>query len=198
MRWLMLGAALALAVPASATQDEEKPPVIDGFDVQETLKPGLVGKYFNLAKEIKKFPEDLTTASPAQLCRLDPQVNFEAKDGVGFINLQWKEFFAVVWTGVLRVPADGKYTLYLKSDDGSKLFLDGKEVIDNDGKHRMDEDSKSLDLTAGDHDFKIEYFQNKDKAGCVLSWKYEGVDKQVVPASAFWHKFEKDVDREAK
>jgi hypothetical protein len=198
MKWLILGVALTLSLPASATQDVERPKASGGAIVQETLKPGLVGKYFNFAKEIQKFPEDIVAGQTPQLCRLDTQVNFEAKDGTGFMNLQWKEFFGVIWTGVLRVPKDGKYTLYLKSDDGSKLFLDGKEVINNDGKHRMDEESKSLDLTAGDHDLKIEYFQNKDKAGCVLSWKYEGVEKEVVPASAFWHRYEKELDREAK
>jgi len=125
---------------------------------------------------------------------VDTQINFEAKDGFGFFGLPWKEYFAAKWTGVLRAPKDGTYTLYLKSDDGSKLYLDGKLVVDNDGKHRMDEDSKTLNLTAGDHDFKLQYFQNKDKAGCVLSWKYEGTDKRVVPASAFWHTYDKDID----
>jgi hypothetical protein len=197
MRWLML---LVLAVPAVAVQqDPDKPRVGEDLRVvQETLKPGLVGAYYNFAKELNKFPADLVAGQTPQLKRVDLQVNFEDPEGAGFTGLQWKEYFAVVWTGVLRVPKDGSYTFYLKSDDGSKLFVDGKEVIDNDGKHKMDEDSKAVDLKAGDHDFKIEYFQNADKAGCVLSWKYEGRDKQVVPASAFWHKFEKEVDREAK
>ena len=196
MKWLM---AFMLAIPAFAAQDpQEKPRFGEDVIVEDNLKPCLVGKYFYFGKELKKFPEDILVGQSPQLKRLDSQVNFEAKDGVGFGDLQWKEYFAVVWTGVLRVPKQGSYTLYLKSDDGSKLFLDGKEVIDNDSKHRMDEDSKTLDLTAGDHDVKIEYFQNKDKAGCVLSWKTAGMEKEVVPASAFWHKFEKDVDREAK
>jgi len=199
MKWLTFGVALALSVATSAAQEYQDQPGDDkGILVQETLKPGLVGRYFNFAKELQKFPSEVLAGQPAQLARTDSQVNFEAKDGFGFGDLQWKQFFAVVWTGVLRVPSDGKYTLYLKSDDGSKLFLDGKELISNDGKHRMDEDSKTVDLTAGDHSLKIEYFQNKDKAGCVLSWKYDDVDKQVVPASAFWHKADKEVDREAK
>jgi PA14 domain-containing protein len=197
MKWFTI---FALAIPGVAAQDpqEQTPFGEDVLVVQETLKPGLVGKYYNFSKELKKFPADLLVGQTPQLRRLDAQVNFESKDGIGFGALQWKEYFAVIWTGVLRVPKDGSYTLYLKSDDGSKLFLDGKELIDNDGKHRMDEDSKKVDLTSGDHELKIEYFQNNDKAGCVLSWKTEGIEKEVVPATAFWHKFEKDVDREAK
>lgn len=185
--------ALMLALALAAQEPQEVPKDSD-VQVVDALKPGLIGRYFNMAKELKEFPKELGAGSTAQVKRVDLQVNFEMKDGWGFGDLQWKEFFAAVWTGALRVPAAGKYTFYLKSDDGSRLFLDGKEVINNDGTHRMDEDSKTIDLAAGDHQLKIEYFQNKDKAGCVLSWKYEGVDKQVIPASAFWHKFERELD----
>jgi PA14 domain-containing protein len=188
MKFVALGAALLVSMPLWAAQDE-RPKQDPGKD---SLKAGLCASYYQVAQEMKKFP-DLSGLTP-QVCRVDPQINFEMKDGWGFGNLQWRELFAVVWTSVLRTPKDGKYTFYLKSDDGSKLTLDGKVVIDNDGTHRMDEDSKTVDLKAGDHDLRIEYFQNKDKAGCVLSWKYEGVDKQVIPASAFWHRYDKDVD----
>jgi hypothetical protein len=185
--------ALMLALVLAAQEPQEVPKDSDVLVVDD-LKPGLVGRYFNLAKELKEFPKDLNPTSQPQQKRVDLQVNFEKEDGWGFGDLKFKECFAAVWTGMLRVPAAGKYTFYLKSDDGSKLYIDGKEVIDNDGKHRMDEDSKEIELTAGDHELKIEYFQNKDKAGCVFSWKYEGVDKQVVPASALWHKFERELD----
>jgi len=188
MKWILLAASFLLALPLVAVQDVQE---------KAGVKPGLCARYFNVAKEIKKFPETVE-GQKAQLCRVDAQINFNPKEGEGFRDLPWKEFFAVVWTGVLRVPKDGTCTLYLKSDDGAKLFLDGKMVIDNDGTHRMDLESKKLDLKAGDHDFKIEYFQNKDKAGCILSWKFEGSDKEVVPASAFWHPYDKELDREAK
>jgi hypothetical protein len=194
MKWIVLLSSLAIAIPATAAQDEPAPRTDGGVIVQETLKPGLCAKYYNFTHELKKFPEDLISGQNPQVCRLDPQINFESKDGHGFGSLEWQTYFAAVWTGVLRAPKEGKYTLYLKSDDGSKLFLDGKLLIDNDGKHRMDEDSKTVELTIGDHDLKVEYFQNKDKAGCVLSWKHEGVDKQVIPASAFWHPYQKDLD----
>ena len=187
--------AMILALALGAMQDEPTE-IPNDSDVQvvDALKPGLVARFFNMGRELKEFPKELGPGQTAQVKRIDLQVNFEKEDGWGFGELQWKEFFAAVWTGALRVPAAGKYTFYLKSDDGSRLFLDGKELINNDGKHRMDEDSKTVDLAAGDHELKIEYFQNKDKAGCVFSWKYENVDKQVVPASALWHKFERELD----
>jgi len=183
MKWLLIATAWLVALPLGALQD--KP--------EQSSKPGLCARYFNVAKEIQTFPA-LVEGQKPQLCRIDPLINFESKDGAGFVDLPWKEYFAVVWTGVLRVPKEAQYTFYLKSDDGSKLSLDGKVLIDHDGTHKMTEGAKSVDLTAGDHDFKLEYFQNRDKAGCVLSWKSEGMDKQLVPASAFWHRHDKELD----
>ncbi len=43
--------------------------------------------------------------------------------------------FGFVFTGTLIVPEDGKYTFYLDSDDGSRLSVDGKPVIEYDGIH---------------------------------------------------------------
>lgn len=202
MKLLILGLALA-AAPVGLAQDQQDEPKRESPKkelriLEDTLKAGACAEYYFIGTEIKKVGEGIPAGRKPDVCRIDPQINFEAKDGWGFRDLQGREYFAATWTGMLRIPQTGKVTFYLKSDDGSKFFLDGKELIDNDGKHRMDEDSKTLELTAGDHEFRVEYFQNKDKAGCVLSWKYENVDKQVIPASAFWHKFNKTIDSETK
>ena len=197
--WL-LGLAAMVAAPLGIAQDEPKrdPPKKELKVVEDDLKAGVCAEYYFIGTEIKKVADAVAADRKPDVCRVDTTINFEAKDGQGFKDLQGREFFAVIWTGTLRVPVTGKVTFYLKSDDGSRFFLDGKELINNDGKHRMDEDSATQDLTAGDHEFRIEYFQNKDKAGCVLSWKYDGVEKHVVPPTAFWHKFNKTIDSETK
>jgi len=46
-----------------------------------------------------------------------------------------------VFTGAIVAPATGRYVLSLESDDGSRLLLDGREVIDLDGLHGMIERS---------------------------------------------------------
>jgi hypothetical protein len=197
MRLLLLGLA-ALAGLAPQDESPRRPPKKELRILKDDLKPGACAEYYFLGSEIKKVGEAIPTGRKADVCRIDPQINFEAEGCWEFRDLQSREFFAAAWTGVLRIPKTGKYTFYLNSDDGSKLYLDGKELIDNDGTHGMDEDSKAVDLTAGDHPFRVEYFQNRDKAGCVLSWKHDGVDKQAVPATVYWHEFNKAVDTETK
>jgi len=48
-----------------------------------------------------------------------------------------KDKFAVRFTGEIAIEKNGTYTFYLASDDGSRLLIDGAEVIDNDGIHPM-------------------------------------------------------------
>ena len=54
----------------------------------------------------------------------------------------------------------------------------------------MEEESGEVKLKAGEHEIWIDYFENENDsdAGCVLRWKTKGLAKEVVPASALFHK----------
>ena len=56
------------------------------------------------------------------------------------------ENFAVRFRGVLAVDTPGRYTFYLLSDDGSKLYIDSTLVIDNDGIHGITRNKGRKDL----------------------------------------------------
>ena len=85
------------------------------------------------------------------------------------------------------MDAEGRYTFFVESDDGSRLFIDGKQVLDNGGAHVMEEVAGSLSLTAGDHALKIEFFEKDIDAGCIFRWKSDKFEKQVVPAGVLFH-----------
>jgi len=88
---------------------------------------------------------------------------------------------------MIRIPADGEYTFYLESDDGSRMFIDGKQVLDNGGAHAMEEVAGTMQLTAGSHALKVEYFEKDIDAGCKMRWKSATIEKQIVPASVLFH-----------
>jgi hypothetical protein len=183
-----MSAAILLFVPWGLAQERTDDP----------LKPGLVGCFWNVGNEMKEFPRDVT-CDEANCVRTDGAINFDVKEGRGFGDLPWKESFAAIWTGTLRLPKDAEYTFTLKSHDGSLLYLDGELLIDHDGVHPFKESaSKSAPMKAGDHRVRIEYFQNHREGRCILSWKYDGVDKQVIPSTAYWHRPEEGMDPEAK
>lgn len=151
----------------------------------EALQPGLLGRYYQFTS-LSDFPTQLAGRKP-EVERVDKQINF-ASTLDEFAGTKLRDNFFVAWTGVIRVPADGKYTFHLESDDGSRLYIDGKEVVDNSGTHDMVEASGRAELKAGDHELKVEFFDEEEDAGCILSWQVEGKAKEVVPASALFHK----------
>jgi len=153
----------------------------------EPLAPGLTGEYFDLGTDLDGFPTIAADKKPT-LKRVDKNLNFRSTS-MTFPDTKLQSHFAIRWTGKIRIPKDGKYTFFLESDDGSRLLLDGKQVVDNGGLHEMQVDSGTVELKAGDHDLKVDYFENENDggAGCVLSWKAEGLAKEVVPESALFH-----------
>ena len=149
------------------------------------LKAGLVAEYYGLDGELEDFPTIAADKKPA-VKRVDPQINFESTQEA-WPGTELVDHFYIRWTGKLNVPKDGNYTFFLESDDGSRLFLDGKQVIDNGGLHAMEEKSGEAQLKAGDHQLKVEFFENEVDAGCKLSWQPPGKEKEIVPKAALSH-----------
>jgi hypothetical protein len=117
---------------------------------------------------------------------VDKQINFAATLEA-FPGTKLVDNFYVVWTGKIRIPADGAYTFFLESDDGSRCFIDGAQVVDNGGLHEMQESPGKVELKAGDHVIKVEFFDAGEEAGCILSWKSAKTEKQVVPENVLFH-----------
>ena len=59
------------------------------------------------------------------------------------------ENFALKYDGYIKIPNDGLYTFYTTSDDGSVIFIDGKIIVNNDGRYAPIEKSGITELKAG-------------------------------------------------
>ena len=97
-----------------------------------------------------------------------------------------QDTFASRHTGYLQITTAGSYTIYVNSDDGSRVRLNGSEIINNDRTHSMQERSHTATLAAGYHPLEVTFFENGGGAGLQLSWQGPGISKQIVPASALW------------
>jgi len=80
--------------------------------------------------------------------------------------------FAVRWSGELSISRMGSYKFLVMSDDGSRLFLNGKYIVNNDGTHAMRSREGRATLQVRSYDLILEYFQKEGKAGMVF--KYMG------------------------
>ena len=98
------------------------------------------------------------------------------------------ENFAILFKAKLALHTPGVYTFELYSDDGSKLFIDGKLVVDNDGIHDPRNRRFSIKLAAGFHPIEIHYFQGP-RYQIALQWYYTPPDRprQIVPPEAIFH-----------
>ena len=98
-----------------------------------------------------------------------------------------KRSFGYTYQGYLDVPVSGVYTIYLNSNDGGILSIDGKMIIDNDGFHRTQEKSKKLALAKGYHPILLKYFQMGGAKALNVSWEKPEGSKAEIPAGALFH-----------
>ncbi|MBD0260160.1 MAG: PKD domain-containing protein, partial [Cytophagales bacterium] len=92
--------------------------------------------------------------------------------------------YAFQYTGYVQVPADGQYTFYTSSDDGSKLYIGTTQVVDNDGLHALQERSGTIGLKAGKHSITVTFFEATGGEGLTVSYSSPTLAKTTIPASA--------------
>lgn len=63
-----------------------------------------------------------------------------------------------------------------------------KLAVDHNGLHGMEEKGAAVELKEGENAIRVEFFENEGEAGCKLSWKAPGGEKETVPAEALSHK----------
>jgi hypothetical protein len=138
---------------------------------QTSSRMGLLRQIYNF-RQGRNVP-NLKTRSPSST-GTDRKVNY------GSSSKSWgsgwrKDDFAVLWVGTIHVMAGGNYKFYIESDDGSKLWINWKLKVNNDGLHGMRTRSSSVGFN--DFDFKpvrLSMFENGGGAG--MKFFYKGKD----------------------
>ena len=92
----------------------------------------------------------------------------------GFDGLPRLDNFGVVFSGLIEVSDEGEYVFKTNSDDGSRLWVDGQRVVDNDGIHGMKTATGKVRLKAGFHEVRIEYFENSGGEKLLASMQAPG------------------------
>jgi probable HAF family extracellular repeat protein len=175
-RWSGPGIAKQL-VPASALWQAGDPPL---------YQAGLKAEFFDYVESLSLIP-DLSTRT-ADVTRTDSQINYpNVSTAWTGLPTTMADTFASKHSGWLKIDTQGSYTLYLNSNEGSKLYLNGQMLINNDGLHDMLERSATLNLAPGFHQLQVEFFENIGSAGLGFRWSGPGISKRLVPASALWH-----------
>lgn len=138
---------------------------------------GLKGDYFN----------NTALTGVVALSRVDPNVNFEwllAAPGAGLPS----DNFSVRWTGQVEAPVTGAYTFATQSDDGVRLWVDGKLLVNNWSNHSSTRNqATAVTLTAGrKYDIQMEYFEGVGNSVIKLRWAYPGQVDQAIPQNRLY------------
>jgi len=145
---------------------------LDGFKTEpvpaECLKtpdgksPGLLGEYFDNSHFQGK---------PA-FARVDSIVDFNFGEKSPDPRIANAKDFSVRWTGTFVPQLNGLYRLAIASDDGSRLYLDDKLVVDDWGQHPETQRSCEVQLEAGKaYNVRIEYNQTGGNASMHFGWQ---------------------------
>ncbi|MCP4849771.1 MAG: hypothetical protein GY899_17680 [Verrucomicrobiaceae bacterium] len=121
--------------------------------------------------------------------RIDPQINFDWKGDAPMPGIP-ADRFSIRWEGDVETLNAGTYTFHVRSDDGARLFLDNRLLMDNWRPQAARSNSVSIELEAGRrYPIRLDYFDGAVLANVSLSWTPPGGVKQLIGADRFSQTF---------
>jgi len=151
-----VGAGNAKTIPSSQLFTEDGKP------------GGLTARYYK--------GHDLGTLVTTQI---DPQVDFDWKGSP--VKGVSHNYFSVRWTGSVLAREAGDYTFVTTSDDGVRLWMDDKLIIDDWSNHAARDDQATVYFAPHSlHKIRMEYFQDTRDAIARLAWRHG------LPQSTVW------------
>ncbi|BDI30976.1 hypothetical protein CCAX7_30270 [Capsulimonas corticalis] len=156
-----------------------------------SLGTGLMGHYFHRPGNGKP--------PKAMFNRVDPYISFEWTNGLQSDESGAEYNFMIVWTGQITPVYSETYTFYTESDDGSRLWVDGKQLVDDWVDQSATEKSGTIDLKAGQkYDIKVAYYANGvGSSSMKLSWSSASQAKEIVLPCQFDPKTAKETEAAA-
>ena len=130
---------------------------------------------------------------PVELTRTDPQVNFNwVRNSPGYPVVE--DNFTAEWTGWIKPGHTANYTFSATANDGMRLFIDGKPVLDQWDSETGGTDSEAMRSRTGAdvngtitlekgkfYPVTVNFTEKTHDADIALSWECPGLPKEIVP-----------------
>jgi len=138
---------------------------------------GLLGEYYGASNLTKPV-----------LTRVDPQIVFDWAEGSPAPGVS-NDFFSIRWSGKVQPLYSDTYTFTINSDNGSRLWVDGKLLIDKWLDDSGEDHSGTIALEGGrKYDLVIEFVEFTEYANCKLYWSSPHQSREPVPQSQLYPK----------
>ena len=171
-------------VKAKAIADDALP----SGTVSELVKVYTWKNGISLKSPEKGLGYEVFEVSPVRLADLQnaTAVKKGITNSIDLSTITRKENIGLKFDGYIKVDKDDIYQFYLSSDDGSRLFIGGEVVIDNDGLHGSDEKTGKIALKKGYHAFHLDFIQATGGIDLKLQYSSTTILKQSIPATTFY------------
>jgi hyaluronate lyase len=139
---------------------------------------GLVGEYYR----------DASFWRTIALTRIDTNIDFSWPDYASH-PIALAPHFRVRWMGKIQAQRSGLHLFHTQSDEGGRLWIDGKSLIDDWDQHPRAtvEDVGGISLVAGRYyDIRMEYTEDVEPGVARLFWTQPGAAKEIVPQSQLY------------
>lgn len=139
-------------------------------------KPGIGYKYYQPEQNI-----NMVSAFKTNL------IGTGVTDIISVAKKQRADKFAFEFSGYIEIDKDAVYDFFTASDDGSKLFIDDEEVVNNDGDHGTEEKFGKVALRKGYHKIKVLYFDSGGGNELRVFMQAQRGTKQELTAGMLFH-----------
>lgn len=150
-----------------------KEPDLQGF----ALQPGISYRYYET--HLDKLP-DFTSLTPTDSGVTEQMTLKPALE-------QGAPAYALLFEGYVYAPEPGVYTFSTRSNDGSKLYIGNRLLVDNDGLHKAETVTAFIALKKGYHALSVPYFESGGVAVLEVYFAGPNLPFQQIPSTALYH-----------
>jgi hypothetical protein len=142
-------------------------------------EPRYVGGLLGLYYQGRKF-EDL------KLVMTDYEIDFDFADRSPD-RIITEDNFSIRWSGYIKIESEAEYSFHTFSDDGVRLWIAGRPVINNWGDHSSTLNSGKIKLKKGYHSLRLDFYEHGGAAIIKLYWSTKSVPMEIIPSAYLYH-----------
>ena len=139
--------------------------------VYQLIQGGLLGQYYNNVWFLEPFVEE----------KIDYKIDFSWTENTNIIN-NLKDFISIRWIGALLSPESNKFTFSISSDDGIRIYINNKSVLDHLSTPC---DSCFFEYNMNENEYywiRIEFVQLQGPSRIKLFWQTSSRPKEIIPS----------------
>jgi hypothetical protein len=152
-----------------------------GAELWFELKPdGFIGEYYRgIQLDKPTDSSDGNARNPPHAYRFEPGIDFDW-GGTGRLARVGSDRFSARWWGLIELPV-GRWKFKVTSDDGVRLFLDSRLLIDHWVDQAATLHEVIIDLATGQRALRLEYYERTESAMCRLELERLFGPDQSIP-----------------